>query len=62
VTGPSVTGILAGNDRFWIAFVAAGALRLAYDLGIFVMFINIKLHRQETAVAQDGEESQNDQS
>lgn len=57
VTGPSVTGILAGNNRFWIAFVAAGALRLAYDLGLFVMFINIKLHRQETGDNQDGEDN-----
>ncbi len=47
VTGPSVTGFLAGRDRFWVAFVAAGALRLAYDLGLFVMFINIKLHKHE---------------
>lgn len=45
--GPSVTGILAGNDRFWIAFVAAGALRIAYDLGLFVMFVNMKLHQHE---------------
>lgn len=46
-TGPSITGILAGSDRFWIAFVVAGALRLAYDLGLFAMFINIKLHKHE---------------
>ncbi|KAK3680837.1 major facilitator superfamily domain-containing protein [Podospora appendiculata] len=46
-TGPSVTGFLAGNNRFWVAFVVAGALRLAYDLGLFVMFINIRLHKHE---------------
>lgn len=46
-TGPSVTGVLAGSDRFWIAFVTAGALRIAYDLGLFAMFINIKLHKHE---------------
>ncbi|OCL10245.1 MFS general substrate transporter [Glonium stellatum] len=45
--GPSVTGILAGSDRFWIAFVAAGALRITYDLGLFVMFINMKLYQHE---------------
>jgi len=45
--GPSVTGILAGNDRFWIAFVAAGALRIAYDLGLWAMFVNMKLHQHE---------------
>ncbi|KAL2134392.1 hypothetical protein VTI74DRAFT_311 [Chaetomium olivicolor] len=47
-TGPSITGVLADNDHFWVAFVVAGALRLAYDLGLFAMFINIKLHKHET--------------
>lgn len=47
VTGPSFTGLLADNDRFWIAFVFGGALRLAYDLGLFVMFINIQLYKHE---------------
>jgi MFS family permease len=46
--GPTVTGILAGHDRFWIAFVAAGALRIAYDLGLFALFVNMKLHKFET--------------
>jgi MFS family permease len=46
--GPSVTGLLAGNDRFWIAFVVAGALRICYDLGLFAMFVNMKLYTHET--------------
>ena len=45
--GPSVTGVLSGSDRFWIAFVVAGALRLAYDVGLFAMFINIELYKHE---------------
>lgn len=45
--GPSVTGLLAGNDKFWVAFVVAGALRIAYDLGLFAMFVNMKLHKHE---------------
>ena len=45
--GPTVTGVLAGNDRFWIAFVVAGALRIAYDLGLFAMFVNMKLYQHE---------------
>jgi len=53
VTGPTVTGILAANDKFWVAFVAAGALRLAYDLDLFTMFINIKLHKHEPVSASD---------
>ncbi|RKU40424.1 hypothetical protein DL546_002518 [Coniochaeta pulveracea] len=54
--GPTVTGFLAGDDRFWIAFVVAGALRLAYDLGLFAMFINIELqHRHKPSPPQDAE-------
>jgi MFS family permease len=48
--GPTVTGILAGDDRFWIAFVAAGALRIAYDLGLWAMFVNMTLHQHEGKV------------
>ena len=45
--GPTITGFLAGNSRFWVAFVVAGSLRLAYDVGLFAMFLNIKLHKHE---------------
>lgn len=47
VAGPTVTGILAGNNKFWIAFVAAGALRLGYDFGLWAMFVNMKLYLHE---------------
>jgi MFS family permease len=36
--GPSVTGILAGHGRFWVAFVAAGSLKAAYDLMLLAFF------------------------
>ncbi|KAK4163113.1 putative MFS transporter [Cladorrhinum sp. PSN259] len=55
-TGPSITGVLADNNRFWIAYVVAGALRLAYDLGLFAMFINIKLHKHEPLAVESGNE------
>ncbi|KAH8590578.1 major facilitator superfamily domain-containing protein [Bisporella sp. PMI_857] len=45
--GPSVTGILAGNNHFWIAFVAAGSLRICYDLGLWAMFVNMRLYQHE---------------
>lgn len=48
--GPTVTGFLAGGHRFWVAFVVAGALRLAYDLGLFAMFINIELQHRHKPV------------
>jgi MFS family permease len=52
--GPTITGLLAGNDSFWIAFVAAGALRLAYDVGLFVMCINMTLYKHEPTRDADG--------
>jgi len=45
--GPTATGILAGNDRFYIAFVATGVLRVIYDLGLWGMFVNMRLHQHE---------------
>lgn len=47
-TGPMVTGFLAAGDRFWIAFVAGGAFRITYDVGLFIAFKNVKLHQHET--------------
>ncbi|ORY23688.1 major facilitator superfamily domain-containing protein [Naematelia encephala] len=42
-TGPSVTGWLAESDQFWIAFVLAGSLRIAYDCGLWALFVNMKI-------------------
>jgi MFS family permease len=53
--GPSVTGLLAGHDRFWIAFVAAGSLRIVYDLGLWGMFINMKLYKHEQIIESETE-------
>lgn len=45
--GPSITGLLAGHERFWIAFVGAGSLRILYDLGLWGMFVNAELQAHE---------------
>jgi hypothetical protein len=50
MVGPSITGLLAAGDRFWIAFLVAGALRLAYDFGLYALFVNMKLHQHETVI------------
>ena len=55
MSGPTVTGLLAGSDKFWIAFVAAGACRLVYDVGLYVLFINVKLYQHEGGDAADHE-------
>ncbi|KIW03176.1 uncharacterized protein PV09_05403 [Verruconis gallopava] len=52
--GPSITGILAGNKRFWIAFVVAGSFRLMYDFGLYALFINMRLHQHEDAQEDPG--------
>lgn len=45
--GPSVTGVLAAGDRFWIAFVLAGICRLAYDFGLYALFVNMVPEERE---------------
>lgn len=55
MSGPTVTGLLAGNNKFWIAFVAAGACRLVYDVGLYVLFINVKLYQHEGGDIADAE-------
>ena len=45
--GPTLTGALAQSDKFWVAFVIGGTLRLAYDFGLWAMFINMKLYEHE---------------
>jgi len=57
--GPSVTGLLASGEHFWVAFVAAGVCRLVYDFGLYGLFVNIRLHQHEattTTTAQHMEE------
>lgn len=41
--GPTLTGGLAQQGRFWIAFVLAGSLRLIYDFGLWVLFVNMPI-------------------
>lgn len=40
--GPTVTGLLAGSDRFWIAFVVAGSMKASYDLGLMTFFLKLE--------------------
>jgi len=43
-SGPSLTGLLAGRGKFWIAFVCAGALKGSYDVGLWVWGLKLGLH------------------
>jgi len=58
-SGPTVTGILAENDRFWVAFVVAGSLRLAYDFGLWALFVNMKLYQHEEQPDEPRKKAQN---
>lgn len=55
--GPSFTGGLAGKNKFWIAYVVGGVLRIMYDLGLWAMFVNMRLHAHET----DDDETEDDE-
>ncbi|KAI9685511.1 MAG: para-aminobenzoate synthase, (PABA) [Bathelium mastoideum] len=50
--GPVVTGALAGHNYFWVAFVAAGVMKAAYDLGLLALFLNTKI-REESESEQE---------
>jgi MFS family permease len=43
--GPSITGLLSGNGTFWVAFLATGICRITYDLGLWVLFVNVKVDK-----------------
>jgi MFS family permease len=53
-SGPTITGLLAGSDRFWVAFAVASLLRVIYDLGLWTMCINMKLYRHEPPSTKPG--------
>ncbi|KAH7086835.1 major facilitator superfamily domain-containing protein [Paraphoma chrysanthemicola] len=57
--GPSITGLLSGNGTFWVAFLATGICRIIYDLGLWVLFVNVKVDkdvgRQDDADSVDDE-------
>ncbi|KAK5130646.1 hypothetical protein LTR08_001856 [Meristemomyces frigidus] len=55
--GPLVTGGLATGGHFWVAFVLAGALKAAYDMGMLGMFVNVRLEgekRKELSLGAEG--------
>jgi sugar phosphate permease len=45
--GPFLTGSLADQGLFWVAFVTAGCLKASYDLGMLAVFQNHERHAAE---------------
>ncbi|TGO36140.1 hypothetical protein BHYA_0134g00110 [Botrytis hyacinthi] len=42
--GPVITGVLAGQNLFWVVFVSAGILKAFYDLGLLAIFAGHQTH------------------
>ena len=42
--GPVITGILMNERRTWIAYVVAGALKAAYDVGLLAFFLGVRMN------------------
>jgi MFS family permease len=47
MAGPTLTGVMAANEQFWIAFVVAGVCRLIYDFGLYALFVNMVIDPQD---------------
>lgn len=58
--GPSITGLLSGGGQFWIAFLATGICRITYDLGLWVLFVNVKVDK-DAGRQDDDADSVNDE-
>jgi hypothetical protein len=43
--GPSITGVLVGNDAFWVTLVVAGALKGSYNVGLWLWAMKIEPSR-----------------
>jgi MFS family permease len=60
--GPTLTGLLADRNLFWVAFVCAGSLKACYDLGLLAVFKNHEREKaeRERVEAERRENSQDD--
>jgi MFS family permease len=43
--GPSITGFLSGSDNFWVAFLASSICRITYDIGLWILFVNVRVNK-----------------
>lgn len=59
--GPSITGLLSTADLFWVAFVMAGVLRLAYDFGLWYLFKSIDLTENEPKQSANHDDDDDDE-
>lgn len=52
--GPLITGVLAGSNLLWVAFVCAGSLKVCYDLGLLALFKNHQRVKQRDGPSDGG--------
>ncbi|KAI4215412.1 MAG: hypothetical protein LQ351_002312 [Letrouitia transgressa] len=52
--GPVATGFLAGSNRFWIAFLIAGGLKIGYDLSLMRLFVGFRGREEQERVPAPG--------
>ena len=57
--GPSITGLLADRDLFWISFVIAGSLKATYDLGMLAVFASHVSREDKAKAAAQAEVEEN---
>ena len=53
--GPVVTGALYGRNLYWVAFLAAGALKATYDLGMLALFAGHKTREERAREERESE-------
>ncbi|KAE9377095.1 MFS general substrate transporter [Stipitochalara longipes BDJ] len=56
--GPTITGLLAHNNLFWVAFVTAGSLKATYDLGMLAVFAGHKTREERDEEQRQAEEDE----
>ncbi|OBT89437.1 hypothetical protein VE02_02023 [Pseudogymnoascus sp. 03VT05] len=56
--GPLITGFLATKGLFWVAFVTAGCLKAAYDLGMLAVFSGHKSREDRDAEEEEAAEQE----
>lgn len=59
--GPLLTGVLAQNKHFGVAFVIAGVMKAGYDLGLLHWFAESKMRGGSADEARDRARQQEDE-
>jgi len=53
--GPAITGVLVSKNLFWVAFLVAGSLKAAYDIGMLLVFAGHRTREEQVQEEQAAE-------